>query len=289
MSAGTEVIKAAPEQKSLLQLMSSAAGLEPEKYYAAIKRSCGCNGATDADFSVLMMTANVYGLNPMLRQLYLMQTKRAIEVVIPIDGWVPLLVNHPGYLAHDVVLRWEKEPFVSKCVAATTRIWTKSRHDMGLGPFEHTEMMAECRRDTGPWNSHQTRMLGHKSVIQAARRCFGIYVMDSDEAERIGDTEPVPVRQQSTDSRKLTVQVSQTLPDDETVEVESAPPTGAAEILSEDVDYGPAFEGLARRVELCADQKTAAQLAMEIAEYLQDQGLTQEGADELAARLRGDE
>ena len=52
----TELSK--PEQKqSLLTMLSSSVGLEPQKYYAAIKTSCGCQGATDDHFAVLMMEA----------------------------------------------------------------------------------------------------------------------------------------------------------------------------------------------------------------------------------------
>ncbi len=181
----------------LLPKLAAAAGLEPAKFYAAIKATCGCSGAGDEHFAVLMMVADQYNLNPMLKQLYLMETKKGVQAVIPVDGWVPLLVNYHEYLAHDVVLIWDGEPFKSKCVAATCRIWTKTRQKMLMGPFEHSEMMEECYRDTGPWKSHPTRMLGHKAVIQATRRAFGIYVMDEDEARNIGEVRALPSEERS--------------------------------------------------------------------------------------------
>ena len=189
MSETTELIATKPAL--LLPRLAATAGLAPDKYYAAIKATCGCNGATDESFAVLLMVADRYQLNPMLKQLYLMETKRGVQPVIPIDGWVPLLVNYHDYLAHDVVLVWEGDPVKTKCIAATCRIWTKSRNATGLGPYEHMELMSECHRDTGPWKSHPTRMLGHKAVIQATRRCFGIYVMDEDEARNIGEVRPI--------------------------------------------------------------------------------------------------
>jgi hypothetical protein len=171
----------------LLERLAGIVGLDPQKFYATVKSMCGCDGARDEHFAALLMVADKYQLNPTLNQLYLVPTKRGIQVVIPVDGWVPLLTAHPDYLAHDVVMIWEGEPYRSKAIAATCRIWTRSRRALDLGPFEHTELLSECYRDTGPWKSHQQRMLGHKAVIQATRRCFGIYVMDSDEAARIGE------------------------------------------------------------------------------------------------------
>lgn len=171
----------------LLPRLAGQAGLEPGKFYAAVKTTCGCEGATDEHFAVLLMTADKYLLNPLLKQLYLMKTQKGVQVIIPVDGWVPLLVNHPDYFAHDVQYQWEGKPFASRCLAAVCRIWTRSRQAARMPPFEHPELLSECYRDTGPWKSHPTRMLGHKAVIQAARRCFGIYVMDEDEARNIGE------------------------------------------------------------------------------------------------------
>jgi hypothetical protein len=267
----TELSK--PEQKqSLLTMLSSSVGLEPQKYYAAIKTSCGCQGATDDHFAVLMMAAHTYGLNPMLRQLYLMDTKRGISVVIPVDGWVPLMVNHPDYLAHEIVLQWDGKPFVSKCVAATCRIWTKSRNALNLGPFEHTEMMGECWRDTGPWKSHPTRMLGHKATIQGARRAFGIYVMDSDEAANIERSTPQPARPGS-----LTVSLPQDLPEE------------IVDATVEPTDLTPqhdTYQALSQQIATVKSGKDAATLAQTIAGYLSSNEITQDQADELAERLR---
>lgn len=189
MSDNTNLVPA--KTAMLIPRLAAQAGVEPDKFYAAIKSNCGCEGATDEAFAALLIVANKYRLDPILRQLYLMSTKRGIQTVIPVDGWVPLLVNHPDYLAHDVSLEWEGPRYKSKCLAATCRIWSKTRQAMGMGPFEHSELMAECGRDTGPWKSHPTRMLGHKAIIQAVRWCFGIYVMDEDEARNIGEVPKV--------------------------------------------------------------------------------------------------
>ena len=59
-------------------------------------------------------------------------------------------------------------------------------------PIKVTEWMAECKRGTGPWQSHPRRMLRHKAMIQGARLAFGYGgIYDQDEAERIVEAQPV--------------------------------------------------------------------------------------------------
>jgi hypothetical protein len=46
--------------------------------------------------------------------------------------------------------------------------------------------MAECLRNTEPWQSHPQRMLRHKAFIQGARMAFGFSgIYDEDEARQI--------------------------------------------------------------------------------------------------------
>jgi hypothetical protein len=50
--------------------------------------------------------------------------------------------------------------------------------------------MAECKRGTGPWQTHPKRMLRHKAMIQCARLAFGYGgIYDQDEAERIAEAQ----------------------------------------------------------------------------------------------------
>jgi len=60
--------------------------------------------------------------------------------------------------------------------------------------------MAECRRGTGPWQSHPKRMLRHKAMIQCARLAFGYGgIYDQDEAERIVEAQPIGQQRQPVD------------------------------------------------------------------------------------------
>ena len=60
-------------------------------------------------------------------------------------------------------------------------------------PVKVTEFMDECKRGTGPWQSHPRRMLRHKAMIQCARLAFGYAgIYDQDEAERIVEKDITP-------------------------------------------------------------------------------------------------
>ncbi len=84
--------------------------------------------------------------------------------------------------------------------ACTCKIYRKDRKH----PTIVTEYMGECKRNTQPWQSHPTRMLRHKTLIQCARLAFGFAgIFDQDEAERVieGTTAEVHAGHES-DSRR---------------------------------------------------------------------------------------
>ena len=210
-------------KRSLVADLAAQAGLEPAKFYEAIKAQCGCEHATDADFAALLMTSQAYGLNPVMRQLYLMKTKRGIQVVIPVDGYLKLMRAHPDYLSHTCVLGGEEDD-----AFAEATIYTKSQVAAGTPPFAHREWLKECRGNSGPWGSHPRRMLQHKAMSQAVRYCFAIYTPDDDEWTR-ADEQPVSVP----------VDVTPVVPMEEETVPADAPPVdteGMAAQFVEDVE-----------------------------------------------------
>ncbi|EJN6394922.1 recombinase RecT, partial [Salmonella enterica] len=84
--------------------------------------------------------------------------------------------------------------------ACTCKIYRKDRSH----PTVVTEYMDECKRNTQPWQSHPTRMLRHKTLIQCARLAFGFAgIFDQDEAERVieGTTAEVYIGHESDNRR----------------------------------------------------------------------------------------
>jgi len=135
---------------------------------------------TDAQMATLMVVANQYQLNPFTRELFAFPDKNnGIVPVVGVDGWSRIINSHPQFDG----MEFEQDDESCTCVIY--------RKDRGR-PIKVTEWMSECKRGTGPWQSHPRRMLRHKAMIQCARLAFGYGgIYDQDEAERIVEAQPV--------------------------------------------------------------------------------------------------
>lgn len=129
---------------------------------------------SDAQMTALMVVANQYGLNPWTKEIYAFPDKNnGIVPVVGVDGWARIINNHPQFDGMD---------FQQDDESCTAIIFRKDRSH----PVKVTEYMSECKRGTGPWQSHPKRMLRHKAMIQCARIAFGYGgIFDQDEAEVI--------------------------------------------------------------------------------------------------------
>jgi hypothetical protein len=124
----------------------------------------------------LVIVANEYRLNPLLKQLFAFPAKHGgIVPVVSVDGWVAMVNNHPQM---DGMEFEHHHDDAGKLVAITCRIYRKDRSK----PIEVTEYLSECRRNTEPWKM-ENRMLRHKALMQCARYAFGFSgITDEDEA-----------------------------------------------------------------------------------------------------------
>ena len=142
---------------------------------STLKATCFKSGTqvTDAQMTALLIVANQYGLNPFTREIYAFPDKGGIVPVVGLDGWSRIINNHDQFDGMD---------FAQDDESCTCTIYRKDRSH----PVKVTEWMSECRRSTGPWQSHPKRMLRHKAMIQCARLAFGFSgIFEQDEAERI--------------------------------------------------------------------------------------------------------
>ncbi|WP_241626815.1 phage recombination protein Bet [Rosenbergiella epipactidis] len=138
---------------------------------------------TDEQFTALLIVANQYGLNPWTKEIYAFPDKGGIVPVVGVDGWARIINEHPQF--DGMGFNYDKDEG-----ACTCKIYRKDRNH----PTIVTEYMGECKRNTQPWQSHPTRMLRHKSLIQCARMAFGFAgIFDQDEAERVIEGTPVGV------------------------------------------------------------------------------------------------
>lgn len=129
---------------------------------------------SDAQMTALMVVANQYALNPWTKEIYAFPDKQnGIVPVVGVDGWARIINNND---------KFDGMEFVQDDASCTCIIYRKDRQH----PIKVTEYMDECKRGTGPWQSHPRRMLRHKAMIQCARIAFGFGgIYDQDEAERI--------------------------------------------------------------------------------------------------------
>jgi len=155
--------------------MAAKVNVDPAKLHQTLKATVFKN-ATDEELLALVVVANTYGLNPLLKELYAFPAKGGgIVPVVSIDGWVSMVNGHPQM---DGMQFEEHSSDDGKLESITCRLWRKDRNR----PIEVTEHLSECKRGTDPWKMEH-RMLRHKALMQCARYAFGFSgVTDEDEA-----------------------------------------------------------------------------------------------------------
>jgi RecT family len=135
---------------------------------------------TNEHMLMLLVIAEQYHLNPFTREIYAFPQDGGIVPIIPIDGWLRIVNEHPQFDYMEIRVPpddCERDDFWTEC-----EIKRKDR----ARPIVIREWFKECYRDTDPWNSHGRRMTRHKAIIQTARVSFGFAgVFDPDEGERI--------------------------------------------------------------------------------------------------------
>lgn len=160
------------EAGKLAQRFNLAA--DPAEIVDTLKATAFRGQVSDAQMAALLLVAAQYGLNPWTKEVYAFPDKNnGIVPVVGVDGWARIINEHPQF---------DGMEFEQTDEACTCIIYRKDRSR----PVKVTEYMAECRRQTGPWQSHPRRMLRHKAMIQCSRLAFGFAgIYDHDEAERI--------------------------------------------------------------------------------------------------------
>jgi phage recombination protein Bet len=164
---------------TLASKLAQRFGLEANPEVLDILKNTAFKGqVTDAQMSALLVVATQYGLNPFTKEIYAFPDKGGIVPVVGVDGWARIINEHAQFDGMD---------FAQDDEQCTCTIYRKDRSR----PVAVTEYMSECKRGTGPWQSHPKRMLRHKAMIQCARMAFGYTgIYDQDEAERIVEMGP---------------------------------------------------------------------------------------------------
>jgi phage recombination protein Bet len=162
---------------SALGVMASKYNIDPQRLLSILKNTI-FKGASDDELGALVIVANQYGLNPMLKEIYGFPAKGGgIVPVVSVDGWARIINDHLQMDGLEFEHNHDAKGDLESC---TCIIWRKDRNR----PIKVTEYLSECRRTTEPWKMTH-RMLRHKALIQCARVAFGFSgIYDEDEAAR---------------------------------------------------------------------------------------------------------
>jgi len=165
---------------SLSARMAERFGVDPNEMMATLKATAFKGQVSDAQMQALLIVADQYGLNPWTKEIYAFPDKGGIVPVVGVDGWSRIINENGAFDGMD---------FQQDDESCTCIIYRKDRNH----PIKVTEWMAECKRNTQPWQSHPKRMLRHKAMIQCARLAFGYTgIFDEDEAQRIVEKDVTP-------------------------------------------------------------------------------------------------
>ncbi len=182
MSAEAKQVVKIDPSRSVVIRMADRFGVDADKMMSTLKSTAfkGDQEISNEQMMALLIVAEQHGLNPWTKEIYAFSDRKGIVPVVGVDGWSRIINEHPQF--NGMAFTFDKDENSITCV-----IHRKDRQH----PTTVTEYMAECKRKTGPWDSHPRRMLRHKAMIQCARLAFGFAgIYDPDEAERIIDVTP---------------------------------------------------------------------------------------------------
>lgn len=183
------IVEHRPQAPSLVAKIAARYSVDPQKLMTTLKATAFQvkNGpeVTNEQMMALLIVADQYSLNPFTKEIYAFPDKgNGIVPVVGIDGFSRIINSHPQFDG----MEFSDSPETDK---AGLPLWIECRihRKDRLHPTVVREYMAECRRGTGPWQSHPRRMLRHRSLAQGARLAFGfVGIFDPDEAERMQET-----------------------------------------------------------------------------------------------------
>jgi phage recombination protein Bet len=160
-----------------LSSLASRLDIKPERMVEVLKSTAFKACKNDDQFAALIIVANTYGLNPLLKELYAFPGKGGeIVPIVSIDGWLRIINDHPQM--DGMSDSWADDG--SWCEVTIHR---KDR----THPTVHREYLDEVKRNTEPWKQHPRRMLKWKTIIQTGRIAFGFGgIHDEDEGQDVG-------------------------------------------------------------------------------------------------------
>ncbi len=189
------------EKKSLVAKFSEKVGLDETKLLTILKSTafkvkgkegCPTQEVTNEQMAALLVVADQYDLNPFTKEIYAFPDKNnGIVPVVGVDGWSRIINSHSEL---DGIEFKYSENKIKLSNAKECSEWMECiihRKDRKFPTVVRESLIETYRANAIPWQTHTSRMLRHKALIQCARLAFGFAgIYDEDEAQRI--VEPAP-------------------------------------------------------------------------------------------------
>ncbi|WP_310530675.1 recombinase RecT [Novosphingobium sp.] len=223
-------VAAASKPRNALEAMAQRLQIQPANLKATLMNTAFSTCQNESQFMALVVVANEYGLNPLLKEIYAFPAKgQGIVPMVSIDGWIRIMNEHPAFDG----IEFEYTPDAKGGIEAIEAIiYRKDR----THPIKVIEYLEECKRNTDPWNKSPRRMLRHRALMQGARVAFGFSGIAVEGEDDIDggyiQSEAVP----SLPTRQaLAEELNDSIPafDAETGEVARDPATGMSEVDEE--------------------------------------------------------
>ena len=176
MSEQTQITTPKTPKASPLVMLGARLSIDPTRLLDTLKATAFSSARNEEEIIALVIVANTYGLNPILKELYAFPAKGGgIVPVVSVDGWSRMVNDHPQM---DGLKFDEHHDANGELVSCTCSIYRKDRQH----PTVVTEYYEECKRGTEPWKMKH-RMLRHKALKECARVAFGFSgITDEEEA-----------------------------------------------------------------------------------------------------------
>lgn len=187
----------AAQNPSLMARFAEQYGIEAGKMMNILRSTAFNTGkkdgkpnppATDEEIAALVVIANVYHLNPFLKEIYAFRNKGGgISPIVGFDGWIRLVQAQPQFDGEELVKGYDEELHTDGKPLGSYYECTMHRKDR-KHPSKLREYLRENWRPTEPWEMMPNRMLRMRSYIQCARICFGFGgIYDPFEGEVVRD------------------------------------------------------------------------------------------------------
>ncbi len=193
------------ESTSLIQRFADRYGVAANKLLGTLKLTAFNQFTAPPDEQLIpfLIVAEQHNLNPFTREIFALKARDGNAIpVVSVDGWAKIINSHPEFRGVEFQysersiqlpgLEQEVPEWIECTIHRADRdVATSIREYMAevyREPTTKTGQDGKSREIRGPWQTHPSRFLRHKSFIQCGRLSFGFAgIFDADEAERIDE------------------------------------------------------------------------------------------------------